>query len=63
MDELRGIFYMLIFDSLFLQLSKLYDLSEDEERRNFLDKYLAFMSVNGMWFYFVPSFRDFSWGI
>eukprot|EP00795_Rhopilema_esculentum_P017365 gene17365-8958_t len=31
----------------FDQLSKLYDLSEDEERRNFLDKYLAFMSVNG----------------
>ena len=34
-------------DFIFLQLSKLYDLSEDEERRNFLDKYLAFMSVNG----------------
>eukprot|EP00794_Sanderia_malayensis_P000399 gene399-1033_t len=31
----------------FDQLSKLYDLSEDEERRTFLDKYLAFMSVNG----------------
>jgi len=31
----------------FDQLSKLYDLSEDDERRTFLDKYLAFMSVNG----------------
>jgi len=29
------------------QLSKVYDLIDNDEKRNFMDRYLAFMSVNG----------------
>ncbi|XP_002157646.4 AT-rich interactive domain-containing protein 1A [Hydra vulgaris] len=31
----------------FDQLSKIYEVITDEEKRNFLDRYLAFMSING----------------